>query len=141
MSVSLVVSQPRRLALPDACLFAPTELSIPDSLSQADFQKLGTALCKVDSASDLWVCDYIAHGIRQWADAGLALSKAATGYTKGTCKKLAYIAQRFTPEHRPAGFTRAHFKGLLPFPQDWLNTWLPTVSVRVSSNGIRALAD
>ena len=50
---------------------------------------------------------------------GVELSHAATGYTKGTCKKLAHIASRFTPEHRPDGFTRAHFKALLPF-QDGL---------------------
>jgi hypothetical protein len=142
MSAALTVQQPRHLALPDCARFNPVALEISGSCTQDEFRRLGAALVALDTADGLWTCDLAQFAITRWGkDEGVELAHTATGYTKGTCKKLAYIAERFTPEHRPDGFTRAHFKALLPFPQDWLNTWLPTVaSRRLSASGIRALA-
>src|SRR5271156_1316188 len=122
MSNALVVSQ-RKLALPDCARFNPVALEISGSCTQDEFRRLGAALVALDTADGLWTCDLAQFAITRWGkDEGVELAHTATGYTKGTCKKLAYIAARFTPEHRPDGFTRAHFKALLPFPQDWLNT-------------------
>jgi hypothetical protein len=130
------------LALPRGAMFHPKMLQIGVSTSREQYQQLGAGIQKIDDASQLWSCDYCLFGLRTWGkEEGLELAHAATGYTKGTCKKLAYIAERFTPERRPDGFTRAHFKALLPFPQEWLNTWLPTVANRrLTSKGVRALA-
>jgi hypothetical protein len=137
-----LTTQTRSLAIPESCLFSPAALSIPAAITKEDFQKLGAALVALDTADGLWTCDLAHFAITRWGkEEGGALACTATGYTKSTCKKLAYIAERFTPEHRPDGFTRAHFKALLPFPQDWLNTWVPTVANRrLSAKGIRALA-
>jgi hypothetical protein len=141
MSAALTV-QPRHLAIPESCLFSPAALSIPAAISKEEFQKLGAALVALDTADGLWTCDLAHFAITRWGkEEGAEIARVATGYRACTVLKLAYIAERFTPEHRPDGFTRAHFKALLPFPQDWLNTWLPTVaSRRLSAAGIRALA-
>jgi hypothetical protein len=141
MSAALTV-QHRHLAIPESCLFSPAALSIPAAISKEEFQKLGAALVALDTADGLWTCDLAHFAITRWGkEEGAEIARAATGYTACTVRKLAYIAERFTPEHRPDGFTRAHFKALLPFPQDWLNTWLPTVANRrLSASGIRALA-
>jgi hypothetical protein len=139
---ALTISDSHNLAIPAGALFHPKMLTIGVSTSRAEYQRLGQGLSRLDDASQLWSCDFCLFGIRNWGkEDGLQLAHEATGFTKGTCKKLAYIAERFTPEHRPDGFTRAHFRALLPFPQDWLNTWLPTIeNRRPSSKGVRALA-
>lgn len=142
MNTSLAVADQNHFTLPVGALFHPKTLTIGASTSRAEYQRLGAGLQKIDDAGEIWSCDFCLFGIRNWGEKeGLELAHGATGFTKGTCKKLAYIAERFTPEHRPDGFTRAHFRALLPFPQDWLNEWLPTVEkLRLSSKGVRALA-
>jgi hypothetical protein len=142
MSAALTISSSPSLALPAGAMFHPKMLTIGASTDRAEYQQLGAGISKIDDAGKIWVCDWALWGLRKFGqEDGLELAHAATGYTKGTLKKLAYIAERFAPEHRPDGFTRAHFKALLPFPQDWLNTLLPTVSNRrLSASGIRALA-
>lgn len=142
MSNALVVSPSRSLDLPLGALFSPKELVVGPSTTKAEYQRLVSGLAKIDDAEKIWICDALLWSMNKFGIVdGVELSHAATGYTKGTCKKLAHIASRFTPEHRPDGFTRAHFKALLPFPQEWLNSWLPTVSNRkLSASGVRQLA-
>jgi hypothetical protein len=141
MSTALAVSQ-HDLVLPNGALFHPKMLMVGPSTTKVEYQQLCSGLAKIDDAGQLWVCDAALWGMQRFGrEEGLELAHAATGYTKCTLKKLAYIASRFTPDHRPDGFTRSHFKTLLPFPQEWLNTWLPTISNRkLKAKGVRALA-
>jgi hypothetical protein len=123
-------------------MFAPTELAIPASISKEDFQQLGAALSKVDSASDLWQCDFALHAQRTWEDEGLALAATATGLSKFFLKRCARIAERFTPEKRYPNLNRNHYRVLLPFDAAQIDAWLPTVvdQKRLSAKSLRALA-
>lgn len=124
---SLTVNDRRHLALPDSCLFAPTELQIAPSLSQNEFSRLGIALASVDQASDLWACDYALAGQKRWGDEGLKLASTATRLSVGYLKVGARIAERFDPARRFANMTREHYRGLCCFPVEFTDKWLPTV--------------
>jgi hypothetical protein len=141
MSAALTV-QPRHLALPECAMFAPTELAIPASISKEDFRQLGAALSKVDSASDLWSCDFALHAQRTWEDEGLDLAASATGLSKFFLKKCARIASVFPPARRYPQLKRDHYRILLPFDQAQLDAWLPTVvgEKYLSAKSLRALA-
>jgi|SRR5271156_4494470 len=141
MSTSALVSQPRHFALPESCLFAPTELSIPASLSQTEFSTLGKALSSVDQASDLWACDYALAGQKHWGDEGLKIAAAATKLSVGYLKISSRIAARFDPSRRFPNLTREHYRGLCCFPVDFTDTWLPTVAEKdFGAKTLRALA-
>jgi hypothetical protein len=140
METTLAVDR-RHLALPESCLFAPTELVIGASLSQNEFSRLGTALASVDQASDLWACDYALAGRTRWGVEGLKLASTATRLSVGYLKISARIAERFDPARRHANLTREHYRGLCCFPVEWTDTWLPTVAEkRFSAKTLRALA-
>jgi hypothetical protein len=140
METTLAVDR-RHLALPESCLFAPTELVIGASLSQNEFSRLGTALASVDQASDLWACDYALAGRKRWGVEGLTLASTATRLSVGYLKISARIAERFDPTRRHANLTREHYRGLCCFPVEWTDTWLPTVAEkRFSAKTLRALA-
>ena len=138
---TLTVNDRRHLALPDSCLFAPTELQIAPSLSQNEFSRLGNALASVDQASDLWACDYAFAGQTRWGDQGLELAAAATRLSVGYLKVSARIAERFDPARRFANMTREHYRGLCCFPPEFTDEWLPTVVEKgFSARTLRALA-
>jgi hypothetical protein len=138
---TLAVNDRRHLALPDSCLFAPTELQIGPSLSQNEFSRLGTALASVDQASDLWACDYALAGQNRWGDEGLQLAATATRLSVGYLKVSARIAERFNPSRRFANMTREHYRGLCCFPVEWTDEWLPTVAEKgFGAKTLRALA-
>lgn len=140
MTNALAIQQ-RHLSLPDQCLFAPTELSIPAHLSQTEFSRLGKALSSVDTASDLWSCDYALAGLRKWGEEGLGLAAEATRLSARYLKVSARIAERFDPTRRYDGLTRNHYRGLVCFPVEFTDKWLPTVaSKRLSAKSLRALA-
>ena len=140
MSTALAV-QHRRLALPESCLFAPTELSIPETLTQNDFSSLGKALSSVDQASDLWACDYALAGQKRWGDEGLKIAALATKLSVGYLKVSARIAERFDPARRFPSLTREHYRGLCCFPVVFTDTWLPTVVEKgFGAKTLRALA-
>lgn len=127
MDTSLTVADRRHLALPDFCLFAPTELQISASLSQNEFSRLGKVLSAVDQASDLWACDYALAGQKRWGDEGLKLAATATRLSIGYLKVSARIAERFDPARRFPNMTREHYRGLCCFPVEFTDKWLPTV--------------
>jgi len=138
---TLATTDRRHLALPDSCLFAPTELQIGPSLSQNEFSRLGNALASVDQASDLWACDYALAGQKRWGDEGLELAAAATRLSVGYLKGSARIAERFDPARRFATMTREHYRGLCCFPPEFTDEWLPTVAEKgFSARTLRALA-
>jgi hypothetical protein len=139
METTLTVDR-RHLALPDSCLFAPTELVIGSSLSQNEFSRLGTALASVDQASDLWACDYALAGRKRWGLEGLKLASTATRLSVGYLKISARIAERFDPARRYANMTREHYRGLCCFPVAFTDAWLPTVCDKgFSARSLRAL--
>jgi len=138
---SLTVSDRRHLALPDGCLFSPTELQINPSLSQNEFSRLGKALASVDQASDLWSCDFALAGQKRWGDEGLRLAAAATRLSVGYLKVSARIAERFDPARRFPNLTREHYRGLCCFPVNFTDSWLPTVVEKgFGARTLRALA-
>jgi hypothetical protein len=140
MSAALRV-QPRHLALPECCLFAPTELQIGPALSQTEFSRLGKALSSVDQASDLWACDYALAGQKRWGGDGLKLAHEATKLSIGYLKVGARIAERFDPVRRFPNLTRHHYRCLVPFPVEFTDAWLPTVIDRnLSAKLLRAVA-
>jgi hypothetical protein len=124
-------------------MFSPTELQIGPSTSQDEFVRIGKALSAIDSASDLWQCDYSLHAMRRWGqDDGLTLAANATGLSKFFLKRCARIAERFTPERRYPNLNRNHYRVLLPFKQEDIDAWLPAVAdqKRLSAKSLRALA-
>jgi hypothetical protein len=138
---ALTVNDRRHLALPDSCLFAPTELQIGPALSQNEFSRIGKALSAVDQASDLWACDYALAGQHRWGDEGLKLAATATRLSVGYLKVSARIAQRFDPARRYANMTREHYRGLCCFPSEFTDNWLPTVAEKgFGARTLRALA-
>jgi hypothetical protein len=138
---TLTVNDRRHLALPDSCLFAPTELQIGPSLSQNEFSRLGMALASVDQASDLWACDYALAGRERWGGEGLTLAAAATRLSIGYLKVSARIAERFDPARRFTNMTREHYRGLCCFPVKFTDDWLPTVAEKgLGARTLRALA-
>jgi hypothetical protein len=138
---SLTVSERRHLALPDGCLFSPTELQINPSLSQNEFSRLGKVLASVDHASDLWECDFALAGQKRWGDEGLKLAAAATRLSLGYLKVSARIAERFEPTRRFPNLTRESYRGLVCFPVEFTDAWLPTVVEKgFSAKTLRALA-
>jgi hypothetical protein len=140
METTLAVDR-RHLALPDSCLFAPTELQIGPSLSQNEFSRLGTALGSVDQASDLWACDYALAGQKRWGVEGLKLASTATRLSVGYLKISARIAERFDPARRYANMTREHYRVLCCFPVDFTDEWLLTVVEKgFGARTLRALA-
>lgn len=140
-TTALTVQSQRHLQLPDSCLFAPTELSIPTELSQSDFSRLGKALASVDQASDLWACDYALAGQKRWSDEGLKLASKATRLSVGYLKVGARIAERFDPSRRFPNLTRNHYRGLCCFPVEFTDAWLPTVVEKgFGAKTLRALA-
>jgi len=141
MDTSLTVADRRHLALPDFCLFAPTELQINPSLSQTEFCRLGKTLSSVDQASDLWACDYALAGRKRWGDEGLKLAAAATRLSVGYLKVSARIAERFDPARRFPNLTREHYRGLCCFPVNFTDEWLPTIVEKgFGARTLRALA-
>jgi hypothetical protein len=141
---ALIVQRPSlsSLAVPGA-MFSPTELQIGPSTSQDEFVRIGKALSAIDSASDLWQCDYSLHAMRRWGqDDGLTLAAIATGLSKFFLKRCARIAERFTPERRYPNLNRNHYRVLLPFDQAQIDAWLPTIAdqKRLSAKSLRALA-
>ena len=144
MAAALTVSRPSlsSLAVPGA-MFSPTELQIGPSTSQDEFVRIGKALSAIDSASDLWQCDYSLHAMRRWGqDDGLTLAASATGLSKFFLKRCARIAERFTPERRYPNLNRNHYRILLPFDAAQVDAWLPTIAdqKRLSAKSLRALA-
>jgi hypothetical protein len=140
MTDTLTISE-RHLTLPDFCLFAPTELQIGPSVSQNEFSRLGKALAAVDQASDLWSCDYALAGQKRWGDEGLKVAAAATRLSVGYLKVGARIAERFDPLRRFPNMTREHYRGLVAFPIDFTDKWLPTVVEKgFGAKTLRALA-
>lgn len=141
MSNALTV-QPRHLALPECALFAPTELKLSYSTSRDEFVCIGQALLSVDSASDLWACDFALFGMRRYGkDDGIVLAEKATGYSQHFLRRCARIAERFTPEKRYPSLTRNHYRRLLPFDAAKIDAWLPTVICdRLSAGSLYALA-
>jgi len=142
MSLALTVQQPRHLTMPDSALFSPTELALPAHLSQSDYSKIGSAITKIDTASEMWVADYALAGMRLFGeDSGLALAADATELSRFHLKKCATVANRFTPEKRFSNFKFSHYRYLMPFPVEFTDRWLPTVSgKKIGSNSLRALA-
>jgi hypothetical protein len=139
MSTSLVVSS-RHLSLPEACLFAPTELSLPAQTTQSEYQKIGAGLSKIDQANDLWLADYAAFGLK-WEN-GLELASAATGRTEYYLKRVAKIAERFTPEKRFPAYAIDHYKQMMPFPASFTDTFLPEVAhLSLSGKALRIRAE
>src|ERR1700691_2727245 len=79
MSAALTV-QPRHLALPDACLVTPSQLSIPRSISKEEFLAVAAKLKALGQAEDFWLAD-AASFAKKWDD-GLQLMAETVGRTK-----------------------------------------------------------
>jgi len=142
MRLALTVHQPRHLTMPDSALFSPTELALPAHLSQSDYSKIGSAITKIDTASEMWVADYALAGMRLFGEeSGIALAGEATELSRFYLKKCATVANRFTPEKRFSSFKFSHYRYLMPFPVEFTDRWLPTVAdKKIGSNSLRALA-
>jgi hypothetical protein len=134
--------QQRHLSLPSQCLFAPTELSIPASISKSEFSRLGRALSQIDQADALWRCDYALAGIQQFGkEQGLALAAEATKLTEFNLYKCSFVARKFPPHKRFPNLLFSHYRDLLPFPDEFLDKWLPeNADKQCSPRSLRALA-
>jgi hypothetical protein len=141
MSCALTVS-PRSLDLPLGALFSPTEMQIGPSTSQAEYQKLGAGLRKLDNASELWTADFSLFGLRTWGkEQGLQLAHDATGLSKFFLYKTSFVAARFAPEHRLPGYKYSAYRELMPFPPEWAYEFLARhAGEKLSSKSLRALA-
>lgn len=139
MSTSALTVQQRHLALPDCAYFAPSELAIPDSISKERFVELAKGLSRIDSANDFWLAD-AANFSTRWTD-GLDLTAKATGRTKYHLVRVAQVAERFSPAKR-FSYTVAHLRWLMPFPDEFLDRFLPSAAnLNLSVKALRARAE
>lgn len=141
MSTALALSE-RHLSLPESCLFSPTELSIPSGISKEDFSRLGRALAAIDQADGLWKADYALAAIEHFEkEEGLPIASAATGLSEFFLYKASFVAKKFPPRKRFSTFTFSHYRALLPFPDEFLDRFLPTIcDQKLSAKSLRALA-
>jgi len=138
MSAALTV-QPRHLALPDACLVTPSQLSIPRSISKEEFLAVAAKLKALGQAEDFWLAD-AASFAKKWDD-GLQLMAETVGRTKYHLVRVAQIAERFTPAKR-FSYTVAHLRALMPFPNEFLDSFLPpAANLNLSVKALRARAE
>jgi hypothetical protein len=129
MSTSALVVQQRHIALPECCLFRPSELQIEDTCTTEEFMQIGQALSAIDVADGLWQADFAAYAIRRWKDDGLAFAQEATNLTLHYLKRVARVAEVFPPSRRFSKLTKFHYLRLVPFAQKpELHTWLSTVA-------------
>jgi hypothetical protein len=134
MTTSLAVS-PRHLALPQCCLFAPTELQISPVCSQEEFTRIGQALSAIDTADGLWQCDFAAYAMRRWGDEGLKLASEATKLANHYLKRFARIAEVFPPARRRAELKKTAYVKLLPFVgEEGFDSWLADLDLTNVSN-------
>jgi hypothetical protein len=122
---ALTISQPRHLELPEACLVTPSQLSIPQSISKEDFLAVAAKLKALGQAEDFWLAD-AAHFAKKWND-GLQLMAETVGRTKYHLVRVAQVAERFTPAKR-FSYTVAHLRVLMPFPDEFLDHFLPSAA-------------
>jgi hypothetical protein len=138
MSAALTL-QPRHLALPDACLVTPSQLSIPRSISKEDFLAVAAKLKALGQAEDFWLAD-AASFAKKWDD-GLQLMAETVGRTKYHLVRVSQIAERFTPAKR-FSYTVAHLRALMPFPDEFLDRFLPSAAnLNLSVKALRARAE
>jgi hypothetical protein len=138
MSSALTV-QPRHLALPDACLVTPSQLSIPRSISKEDFLAVAAKLKALGQAEDFWLADAASFS-KKWDD-GLQLMAETVGRTKYHLVRVAQIAERFTPAKR-FSYTVAHLRALMPFPDEFLDSFLSSAAnLNLSVKALRARAE
>ena len=139
MSTSALTVQQRHLALPEACLFAPSQLSIPRSISKEDFLVVAAKLKTVANAEDFWLAD-AAHFAKKWDD-GLQLMAETVGRTKYHLVRVAQVAERFVAARR-FSYTVAHLRWLMPFPDEFLDRFLPSAAnLNLSVKALRARAE
>jgi hypothetical protein len=139
MSTSALTVQQRHLALPEACLFAPSQLSIPRSISKEDFLVVAAKLKTVANAEDFWLAD-AAHFAKKWDD-GLQLMAETVGRTKDHLVRVAQVAERFVAARR-FSYTVAHLRWLMPFPDEFLDRFLPSAAnLNLSVKALRARAE
>jgi hypothetical protein len=117
-------------------------MQIGPSTSQAEYQKLGAGLRKLDNASELWTADFSLFGVRTWGkEQGLQLAHDATELSKFFLYKTSFVAARFTPEHRLPGYKYSAYRELMPFPPEWAYAFLTRHGgEKLSSRSLRALA-
>lgn len=138
MSAALTV-QPRHLSLPDACLVTPSQLSIPRSISKEDFLAVAAKLKALGQAEDFWLADAASFS-KKWDD-GLQLMAETVGRTKYHLVRVAQIAERFTPAKR-FSYTVAHLRALMPFPDEFLDRFLPSAAnLNLSVKALRSRAE
>jgi hypothetical protein len=136
---ALTVQQPRHLSLPEACLVTPSQLSIPQSISKEQFLAVAAKLKALGQAEDFWLAD-AAHFAKKWDD-GLQLMAETVGRTKYHLVRVAQIAERFTPAKR-FSYTVAHLRALMPFPDEFLDRFLPSAaSLNLSVKALRSRAE
>ena len=146
MSSSLMVSAPRpsldSIAHIPGALFCPTELQIGPTTTRAEYERLGKALAALETADDLWMCDFTLWGLTRFGrDEGLAIACAATKMSKHYLGRCARIAQVFTPDRRRPELNKTHYMKLLAFDQEKIDGWLPTVDLKnVSARSLYLLA-
>jgi len=139
MSTPALTVQPRHLALPDACLVTPSQLSIPRSISKEDFLAVAAKLKALGQAEDFWLADAASFS-KKWDD-GLQLMASTVGRTKYHLVRVAQIAERFTPAKR-FSYTVAHLRALMPFPDEFLDRFLPSAAnLNLSVKALRARAE
>jgi len=139
MSTPALTVQPRHLSLPDACLVTPSQLSIPRSISKEDFLAVAAKLKALGQAEDFWLAD-AASFAKKWDD-GLQLMAETVGRTKYHLVRVAQIAERFTPAKR-FSYTAAHLRALMPFPDEFLDRFLPSAAnLNLSVKALRARAE
>ena len=108
-------------------LFSPQDLlSLVRLRGKQSISNSYLGLAQIGGAGEIWICDAPLWGMNKFGKETIELAHAATGYTKGTCKKLALVL-RFTPENEAVVRWRT-LKVLFPFPQ-WLKAGHPTVEI------------
>lgn len=71
----------------------PTGLDLPDGLDFEEWEAVGGVLCAIEGSVMWWLGDWWRYGERAYGEA--ASAAAPTGYSAETCRKAAWVADKF----------------------------------------------
>ena len=100
-------------------------LDLPNSLTYEKWEELGYILLRMEKGI-LWaIGDWLNYGEHRWGDR--AFQAVATGYSTGTLRAAAWVANRFPRDERDPEVPWSHYRELASLPEEQANELLVEV--------------
>jgi hypothetical protein len=101
------------LILPGAGKLTGVSMELPASTTQAQWQKLGIALARLDDAKQWWIGDWWAHAEHKYGERkAIVENKDWQGPAYGTCANAATVCRAFEPSRRREVLSFSHHEYL-----------------------------